>query len=210
MLSAVSLSRTDFVLAEHANSLARHHDGLEDAARVVASSSELAFAAGVVLLLAAGVVLRRRTFVVAGVLALVSAAIALGIGHLISVLIDRPRPFVAHRQIHLFLSHAADASFPSDHVTASSAIGVAIALTLGRRFAWILLVVLALAVSRVLLGLHYPSDVLVGAALGSATAIAICRLARSAGKVDHEGRAWTILQKLDLSADGPRQATGQR
>jgi undecaprenyl-diphosphatase len=39
-----------------------------------------------------------------------------------------------------------------------------------------LLAAAALAVSRVLVGVHYPADVLAGALLGSAAAVVVCLL----------------------------------
>ena len=60
----------------------------------------------------------RRAAVAAGL----SAGLGLLIGKLITELYVRPRPFVAHPgAVHLFASHARDASFPSDHATASRA-----------------------------------------------------------------------------------------
>ncbi len=85
-----------------------------------------------------------------------------------------PRPFVAHPDlVHLFAPHAADASFPSDHATAAFAIAVAILLR-NRLWGSVTLAAAALlAVSRVVIGVHYPLDVLSGAALGSAVALAL-------------------------------------
>jgi undecaprenyl-diphosphatase len=87
--------------------------------------------------------------------------------------VDRARPFVTHAGVHLFSAHAADAGFPSDHATAAFAIGTAIFL---RHRAWgaaVLVLAAVLAFGRVAMGLHYPSDVVAGAALGTATALGL-------------------------------------
>jgi undecaprenyl-diphosphatase len=101
-----------------------------------------------------------------------SAGLALAIGKVISELVDRARPFVAHpSSVHLFTRHAADAGFPSDHATASFAIAVAILL---RKRAWgtvVLVAAIVLCIGRVAIGVHYPSDVLGGALLGSLAAL---------------------------------------
>ncbi|MBI5107012.1 MAG: phosphatase PAP2 family protein, partial [Solirubrobacterales bacterium] len=109
-----------------------------------------------------------------GVAAGASAAVALALGQVVSRLVDRPRPFVAHPdQVHLFAPHAADASFPSDHATAAFAIATAILLR--NRLAGILTMAAAaaLAASRVVIGVHYPADVLAGAALGALVALVL-------------------------------------
>ena len=94
-------------------------------------------------------------------------------------MVDRTRPFVAHPgQVHLFSHHAADAGFPSDHATAAFAIAGVLVGLLGRRALPVLLAAVLLAVARVLLGLHYPGDVLAGAALGLLVAIVVVRAAR--------------------------------
>jgi undecaprenyl-diphosphatase len=108
------------------------------------------------------------------VAAVASAAAALAIGAVLSHLVDRARPFVADPGgVHQFGHHAADAGFPSDHATASFAIATAILLR-DRRWGTVAIVLATLlAITRVALGVHYPTDVLAGAALGAATALAL-------------------------------------
>ena len=164
----------DLGLTHDANAWAAHHDGIEDGISAYAAASEALF----LLLLAALFVVvwgrlrtvARRAAVAAGA----SAGIALLIGQVLSRLVDRPRPFVAHPDlVHLFAPHAADASFPSDHTTAAFAIATAILL---RNRLWGVLTLAAaaaLGASRVVIGVHYPLDVLAGAVLGSGVALAL-------------------------------------
>ena len=61
-----------------------------------------------------------------------------------------------------------DPSFPSDHATAAFAIAFGI-LFVARRTGWLFLAWAALiGISRVLAGMHYPTDVLAGAVVGLA------------------------------------------
>jgi undecaprenyl-diphosphatase len=167
----------DLQLAESANTFAQRHDGWEDVARAYAQLSEPLFIAGLVVLAIAGIVLRRRALTAASALAVAASGLAVGAAALLGAIVARPRPFVAHPQIHAFLAHAADPGFPSDHATAAFAIAAVLVARLGRRALPVLFAAAVLAVSRVLVGVHYPSDVLAGALLGSAVAALICWLA---------------------------------
>jgi undecaprenyl-diphosphatase len=176
----MSLTHTDLVLAEHANSFAAHHDGWEDAATFYAGISEALFVVGVAVLVIAGLVLHRRRLTAAGVLAVLAAGGGLVVTGVIGHLVDRQRPFVAHPQIHAFLPHAADAGFPSDHTTAAFAIAVVLLIVLGLRTLPVLVAAIALGVSRVVVGVHYPGDVIAGALVGSAAAVV----------------AWLVIRRL--------------
>src|SRR4051812_6749928 len=167
----------DVRLAERANAFAQHHDGWEDAARAYAHFSEPLFIAGLALLAIIGLVLRRPRVLSASVLAVVASGGAVAVAAVLARVIDRPRPFVAHPQIHAFLAHAPDPGFPSDHATAAFAIAAVLLLRLGRWALPVLLAAVALAAARVFVGVHYPADVLAGAAIGSAAALGVCLLA---------------------------------
>src|SRR4051812_10675028 len=170
----------DVQLAESANAFAQHHDGWEDVARAYAQLSEPLFVAGIVLLALAGVVLRRRRLMTASALAVAASGLAVGAAALIGGIVGRPRPFVADSHVHLFLAHAPDPGFPSDHATAAFAIAAVLIARLGRRALPVLIAAALLAVARVLVGVHYPSDVLAGAVLGTAVAALICLIAAKA------------------------------
>jgi undecaprenyl-diphosphatase len=164
----------DWSLLHTLNDFMAGHDGVEDPLRFYVEISEVLFAAtlAVVFLLARGrahAAWRRAT-----VAAALSAGVALAIGKVISEIVDRARPFVADPHgVHLFSAHAADPGFPSDHATAAFAIAVAILL---RKRGWGVFALVAaavLSIGRVALGIHFPSDVLAGAALGSLVAIGL-------------------------------------
>jgi undecaprenyl-diphosphatase len=163
----------DWSIVHALNTFLAGHDAVEDPAVAYVNATEVLFAAFLVVLFVVG---RGRWAIArrAGVAAAASTALALALGKLVSTVVDRPRPFVAHPHgVHLFAPHAADAGFPSDHATAAFAIGVAVLLR--HRPLGIVATVLAtlLAVGRVAIGVHYPTDVLAGAALGAVSALAL-------------------------------------
>lgn len=79
----------------------------------------------------------------------------------------RPRPYEVHQAILLTGAPLDRFSFPSGH-TLHAVVFTSVALTYYPMLAWLLLpFTLLVALSRLVLGLHYPSDVLAGAAIGA-------------------------------------------
>jgi undecaprenyl-diphosphatase len=83
----------------------------------------------------------------------------------------RPRPFASDARIRAWVAPLDEFSFPSGHTLHAVAFSV-VALAHYPLLAWLLIPFTAsVAASRVVLGLHYPSDVLaatgIGVALGS-------------------------------------------
>lgn len=112
--------------------------------------------------------------------ALVWAAAAVLGTQAISSLWARPRPTDAHpgEAVLHFVSPSANPSFPSDHAAAAFAIAFAVLFVSRRAGLWFLVAAAAVGVSRILVGLHYPGDVLAGAAVGFFAAWAVHRVAR--------------------------------
>jgi undecaprenyl-diphosphatase len=119
----------------------------------------------------------RRRFPLGAVLAAVSYLVAVGLVTLLKGVFDRPRPPVGHPEIHPLVALPASGSMPSGHAASAFAAAVAVGLV-HPRLRWPLLVLAGLiALSRVWLGVHYLTDVLAGAALGTAVAYAAWRIA---------------------------------
>lgn len=164
----------DVTLVHALNAFFAAHDGVEDPVVAYVNAAELLFLGMLIaaFLLVGGHLRReaRRAVVAAGV----GAGVALALAQVISRLVDRPRPFVDHPGlVHLFAQHAADPGFPSDHTTAAFAIGVALLLRFRLWGAIVLVLATVLAVGRVAMAVHYPTDVLGGAALGTLVALAL-------------------------------------
>jgi undecaprenyl-diphosphatase len=160
----------DTALLHALNGFAFHHDAFEDPLTLYVGASQVLFMTllALLVLLDGGTGGRRRVAVAAGL----GAGLALAGAQVISRIVDRPRPFVADPQgVHLFAGHVTDASFPSDHATAAFAIATAVLLRDRRWGAVVLACAAVLAAGRVALGVHYPTDVLGGAALGAATSL---------------------------------------
>ncbi|MBU1916457.1 phosphatase PAP2 family protein, partial [Patescibacteria group bacterium] len=88
-------------------------------------------------------------------------------------------PFVVLTDVNLLINPPLTAkSFPSDHAIISFALAFSV-LMLHRRLGAVLLICAgAVAVGRVLVGVHYPLDVLAGAILGTAWALIITLIGR--------------------------------
>ena len=85
---------------------------------------------------------------------------------LIKPLVARPRPFTFRPELTLLVKAPKDFSFPSGHTAASFA--AASALLFSKAKGWIPAMVLAalIALSRLYLYVHYPTDVLAGVVVG--------------------------------------------
>jgi undecaprenyl-diphosphatase len=82
----------------------------------------------------------------------------------------RPRPFASDARIRAWVAPLDEFSFPSGHTLHAVAFSL-VALAHYPMLAWVLIPFTAsVAVSRVVLGLHYPSDVLAATGIGVALA----------------------------------------
>ncbi|MEU0947691.1 phosphatase PAP2 family protein [Streptomyces canus] len=115
------------------------------------------------------------------VAALVWAPLAAALAVLVNVpirgFVERPRPFRTHEGLEVLVSGKTDYSFVSDHATITMAMAVGLFVA-NRKFG---LVGIALALlegfCRVYMGVHYPTDVIGGFALGTAVALLLSPLA---------------------------------
>jgi len=125
---------------------------------------------------------RRREDAPSAVAGVLWAGLASGIALVLNIpvraIVQRPRPFVAHPgQLDLLTNHQANGSFASDHATFTAAIAVGL-LLIHRKFGLIAAGLAAFeGFLRVFMGVHYPTDVVGGYALGTSTVLLLAPLA---------------------------------
>lgn len=113
--------------------------------------------------------------------ALVWAPLAAGIAVLVNVpirgFVERPRPFLDHQGLEVLVSGKTDYSFVSDHATLTMAMAVGLFVA-DRRFGLVGIgIALIEGFCRIYMGVHYPTDVVGGFALGTAVALLLSPVA---------------------------------
>ncbi|WP_328582968.1 phosphatase PAP2 family protein [Streptomyces sp. NBC_00370] len=155
---------------------------------------------------------------VSGVAGLVWAPLAAGVALLINIpirdFVGRNRPFVDHKGLDVLVAGKDDFSFVSDHATMAMALGVGIFIV-HRKFG---LVAIGLALlegfCRVYMGVHYPTDVIGGFALGTAvtlllTPVALALLTPLMSAVSRSALAgWFVRSRSARAADAAALSAG--
>lgn len=149
------------------------------------------------------------------VAALVWAPLAAAVAVLVNVpirgFVERPRPFNQHQGLEVLVSGKTDYSFVSDHATIAMALGVGLFVA-NRKFG---LVGIGLALlegfCRVYMGVHYPTDVVGGFALGTAVALLLSPLAMALltpimSAIERSPRGGWLIRSRGWSRDGGREA----
>ncbi len=169
------MSRLDYRIYHAVNEFSRHHKWLAHVTFGFETIGVVGYALAVVVLWLATRPGEERGWKVAALAASASAGLALLINQLIAQIWHRPRPYESHPHAY-HLAHSHDPSFPSDH--ASAAFGIAFAIYLiDRRVGRIFLAVAALiGIGRVVVGAHYPLDVLASVVVGAVAAALVVRI----------------------------------
>jgi undecaprenyl-diphosphatase len=145
------------------------------------------------------------------VAALVWAPLAAGVAVLVNVpirgFVERPRPRYDHQGLEVLIGGKTDYSFVSDHATLTMAMGVGLFIA-NRKFG---LVGIALGLlegfCRVYMGVHYPTDVIGGFALGTAVVLLLSPLATALltplmRAIERSPRVGRLIRARDASPEG--------
>ena len=145
---------------------------------------------GAVWILSAGLLLATKKYRRYGAFLLAGLALGVLTGNLIlKPLIARPRPCWLDSSVQLLIANPTDYSFPSGH-TLSSVIGAVVLTKANRKFGLAAIPLAALiAASRLYLYVHYPTDILGAAVLGTVIGLAACRLGN---------HFWPVLMKKGI------------
>jgi undecaprenyl-diphosphatase len=109
-------------------------------------------------------------------LTVIAVAVADWTSIALKTLFDRPRPPLRYPEPKTLVPLPHDASFPSGHAATSFAAATILSFAFPRWAPAFLVLAAAVAFSRVYVGVHYPLDVIGGAALGVLVATALRRL----------------------------------
>lgn len=135
---------------------------------------------------AIGDAVRRQVLPVAALFATLAAGAAEGLTVLLKELTDRPRPPLADPTVHALIGIPDSSSFPSGHAATAFAAATAVGLLHPRLRAPLLALAGIVAFSRVYLGVHYLSDVVVGGVLGAAVGLAAAFVAQRVGRAQRQ------------------------
>jgi undecaprenyl-diphosphatase len=171
----------DWAVVHDLNELMRTQDLIEDPVTLFATVAVALYAVATIVLWLISRPAGVQPLRLACTAALASATLGLLLNQALGQLWFRDRPYADHpHSLVLFTARSHDPPFPSDHATAAFAIAVAVFFFNRRLGVVFLLAASAIAFSRVLIAMHYPSDVLAGALTGTVAAIAVCTLGRPA------------------------------
>jgi membrane-associated phospholipid phosphatase len=101
-----------------------------------------------------------------------------GIAEGLKRVFDRPRPSLVDPAVHPLVAVPHSYAMPSGHAATAFGAATAVGLVHPRLRAPLLVLAGLIAVSRVWLGVHYLSDVVAGAAIGSAVSLTLWLCAR--------------------------------
>lgn len=120
---------------------------------------------------------RREKWILLVVAGAASVIARFGVAELIRLFYHRPRPFLVLPDVHALFTDSAW-SFPSGHATFFFAFSTAVYLYNKKWGIGFFVATVLITVSRVIAGVHYPSDIIGGAIIGIIVAYITVYIAR--------------------------------
>lgn len=108
-----------------------------------------------------------------GIKTLIALSISSLISRFIKAYVNRVRPFIKHTNLNIKKIGIDEYSFPSGHTTAAFSIAIINSLFFPGIAVASILLACCVGISRIYLGVHYPTDVLAGTFLGSITSVLV-------------------------------------
>ena len=164
--------------------------GWEDACKFFSDQNQVFIIAVPVALLANGYFKNDKAFITAGKQALLSLGVSSVVTWAGKYAFRRRRPFEKYPDV-VQLSSGGGPSFPSGHTSAAFAIATSVSMSFPKWYVMVPCYIWAsgVGVSRIVLGVHYPSDVLAGAIVGTGSAYVTHKINRWLQKDKHKSLA---------------------
>ncbi len=125
--------------------------------------------AGIIIIIMLLLLLRDKSIFVKG---LIVMALVTVVDLILNFLFYRPRPFAEH-EVTLLIPHSPDSSFPSGHAFRSFSLAQLLFFYNRKLGVTAFIIAFLVGLSRVFVGVHYPSDVIAGIVIGIAGAYAV-------------------------------------
>jgi len=121
---------------------------------------------------------KKKELKALGLIMLAGLTVTFYVASGLKTLVARPRPFLVLTDVYL-LAKEKSMSFPSNHAATAFMAATVLTAYFKKYAALFYSFAVAVAVSRVYMGVHYPSDVLAGAAIGILIGYSLNRITKT-------------------------------